>query len=112
MIQDYNKLASYFGNRIRLNKLSKRIEINGQPVSIDGAKIQLAVHHGVLVKSCKEDILDIITELAEQNQYSPVENYLLSLQAPADTSILDNLAEKYLGACHFCDKYKYLRKVK
>jgi len=97
LIQDYNKLASYFGNRIRLNKLSKRIEINGQPVSIDRAKIQLAVHHGVLVKSCKEDILDIITELAEQNQYSPVENYLLSLQAPADTSILDNLAEKYFG---------------
>jgi predicted P-loop ATPase len=97
LIQDYNNLARFFGNRIRLNKLSKRIEINGQPVSIDRAKIQLAVRHGILLKSCKEDVLDIITELAEQNQYSPIEQYLTSLPIPADTSILDNLAEKYFG---------------
>ena len=97
LIQDYNKIASFFRGRIRLNKLSKRIEIDNQPVSIDRAKIQLAVRHGILVKSCKEDVLDIITELAEQNQYSPIENYLSSLPITADTSILDNLAEKYFG---------------
>ncbi|MEG3843851.1 virulence-associated E family protein [Microcoleus sp. herbarium14] len=97
LIQDYNKIASFFRNRIRLNKLSKRIEIDNQPVSIDRAKIQLAVRHGILVKSCKEDVLDIITELAEQNQYSPIENYLSSLPTSADTSILDNLAERYFG---------------
>jgi putative DNA primase/helicase len=39
LIQDYNKISAFFGDRIRLNKLSKRIEINGQPVSIDRAKI-------------------------------------------------------------------------
>ncbi|MEG4802070.1 virulence-associated E family protein [Microcoleus sp. ARI1-B5] len=66
-------------------------------MSIDRAKIQLAIRYGILVKSCKEDVLDIITELAEQNQYSPIEEYLLSLQVPADTLILDNLAEKYFG---------------
>jgi predicted P-loop ATPase len=97
LIQDYNNISQFFRNRIRLNKLTKRIEIDNQPVSIDRAKIQLAVRHGILVKSCKEDVLDIITELAEQNQYSPIEEYLLSLQVPADTSILDNLAEKYFG---------------
>ncbi|MEG4302368.1 virulence-associated E family protein [Microcoleus sp. D3_18a_C4] len=97
LIQDYNKIASFFRNRIRLNKLTKRIEIDEKPVSIDRAKIQLAVRHGILVKSCKEDVLDIITELAEQNQYSPIENYLSSLPASVDTSILDNLAERYFG---------------
>jgi hypothetical protein len=97
LIQDYNNLARFFGNRIKLNKLSKRIEIDTIPVSIDRAKIQLAVRHGILTKSCKEDVLDIITELAEQNQYSPIENYLTSLPIPSDTSILDNLAEKYFG---------------
>ncbi|PSB52031.1 hypothetical protein C7B67_08455, partial [filamentous cyanobacterium Phorm 6] len=97
LIQDYNKIASFFRNRIRLNKLSKRIEIDNQPVSIDRAKIQLAVRHGILVKSCKEDVLDIITELAEQNQYSPIEHYLETLPIPTDTSILNNLAERYFG---------------
>lgn len=97
LIQDYNNLSRFFRNRIRLNKLSKRIEIDNEPVSIDRAKIQLAVRHGILTKSCKDDVLDIITELAEQNQYSPIENYLSSLPTPTDTSILDNLAEKYFG---------------
>jgi predicted P-loop ATPase len=97
LIQDYNKIKSFFRNRIRLNKLTKRIEIDEQPVSIDRAKIQLAVRHGILVKSCKEDVLDIITELAEQNQYSPIEHYLSALPIPSNTSILDNLAERYFG---------------
>jgi hypothetical protein len=50
LIQDYNKLSAFFGDRIRLNKLSKRIEINGKPVSIDRAKIQLATKYGILAR--------------------------------------------------------------
>lgn len=53
MIQDYKKLARHFGKRIRLNKLSKRIEIDRRPVSLDRAKIQLATKHSLLVKSSK-----------------------------------------------------------
>ena len=97
MIQDYNKLASHFGNRIRLNLLSKRIEVNGIVISLDRSKLQLAVRHGINLKSCREDIQDILVELAEQNQYSPIEEYLRNLPKPTDTSILDNLAEKYFG---------------
>ncbi|MEG4596022.1 virulence-associated E family protein [Microcoleus sp. F8_C2] len=97
MIQDYKKLARHFGKRIRLNKLSKRIEIDGKPVSLDRAKIQLVTRHSILVKSSKEDIQDILTEIAEENQYSPIEDYLNGLPTPEHTSILDNMAERYLG---------------
>ncbi|AGZ61805.1 MAG: virulence associated E protein [Phormidium phage MIS-PhV1A] len=97
MIQDYNKLIKHFGNRIRLNLLSKRIEVNGKVISLDRVKLQLAIRHGILLRSCREDIQDILVELAEQNQYSPIEEYLRGLPTPADTSILDNLAEKYFG---------------
>jgi Predicted P-loop ATPase and inactivated derivatives len=97
MIQDYNKLSKHFGNRIRLNLLSKRIEVNGKVISLDRVKLQLAIRHGILLRSCREDIQDILVELAEQNQYSPIEEYLRGLPTPADTSILDNLAEKYFG---------------
>jgi predicted P-loop ATPase len=98
LIQDYNKLSAFFGDRIRLNKLSKRIEINGKPVSIDRAKIQLAVKYGILARSGREDLQDILMELAHQNEYSPIEEYLLSLPQPENTAILDNLSERYFGA--------------
>jgi predicted P-loop ATPase len=97
LIQDYNKISAFFGDRIRLNKLSKRIEINGKPVSIDRAKIQLATKYGILARSGREDLQDILMELAHQNEYSPIEEYLLSLPQPENTAILDNLAERYFG---------------
>lgn len=59
LIQDYNKLSVFFGARIRLNKLTKRIEINGKPVSIERAKIQLATKYGILARSGREDLQDI-----------------------------------------------------
>ncbi|MEG3898156.1 MULTISPECIES: VapE domain-containing protein [unclassified Microcoleus] len=97
MMQDYRKLVRKFGKRLRLNKLSKRIEIDGKPVSLDRVRIQLAIKHGILVKSSREDTQDILTEIAVENQYSPIEEYLNSLPPAADTSILDSLAQKYFG---------------
>jgi len=97
LIQDYNKISAFFGNRLRLNKLSKRIEINGKPISIDRAKIQLATKYGILARSGREDLQDILMEIAEQNEYSPIEEYLLSLPVPENTAILNNLAERYFG---------------
>jgi len=97
LIQDYNKVINTFGKRIRLNKLSKRIEVDGKPVSLDRAKLQLAIRHGVLLKSGREDIQDIIAEVAEQNEYSPVAEYLRSLPFCMDTSILDRICESYFG---------------
>ncbi|MEG3907841.1 VapE family protein [Microcoleus sp. w2-18bC1] len=97
MIQDYRKIIRKFGKRLRLNKLSKRIEIDGTPVSLDRVRIQLAIKHGILVKSSREDVQDILTEIAVENQYSPIEEYLNSLPPAPDTSFLDSLAEKYFG---------------
>jgi len=86
-----------FGNRIRLNTLTKRIEIDNNPIALDRAKLQLAIKHNVVLKSGREDVQDMMAELAENNQYSPVAEYLLSLPKPADTSILDSIAPRYLG---------------
>lgn len=61
MIQDYNKLSSHFGDRIRLNLLSKKIEVNGVVISLDRTKLQLAVNHGIHLKSGREDIQDSVT---------------------------------------------------
>ena len=97
MIQDYRKLNRHFGKRIRLNTLSKRIEIDGKPVSLDRVRLQLAIRHGVLVRSSREDVQDILTEIAVENQYSPIQEYLNSLPVASDTSILDTLVQRYFG---------------
>ena len=97
LLRDYRKLSTVFSNRLRLNTLSKRIEIDNNPIAIDRAKLQLAIKHNVVLKSGREDVQDMMAELAENNQYSPVAEYLLSLPKPADTSILDSLAPRYLG---------------
>ena len=97
MIQDYKKLNRHFGKRIRLNTLSKRIEIDGKPVSLDRVRLQLAIRHGVLVRSSREDVQDILTEIAVENQYSPIQEYLNSLPVASDTSILDTLVQRYFG---------------
>ena len=97
LIQDYNKVINTFGDRIRLNKLSKRIEVDGKSISLGRAKLQLAIRHNVLLKSGREDIQDIIAEVAEQNEYSPVAEYLRSLPFCMDTSILDRICETYFG---------------
>jgi len=59
--------------------------------------LQLAIRHNVLLKSGREDIQDIIAEVAEQNEYSPVAEYLRSLPIVTDTSILDRICETYFG---------------
>ena len=97
MIQDYKKLNRHFGKRIRLNTLSKRIEIDGKPVSLDRVRLQLAIRHGVLTRSSREDVQDILTEIAVENQYSPIQEYLNSLPVASDTSILDSLVQRYFG---------------
>nr|WP_246276928.1 virulence-associated E family protein [Microcoleus asticus] len=97
MIQDYKKLNRHFGKRIRLNTLSKRIEIDGKPVSLDRVRLQLAIRHGVLTRSSREDVQDILTEIAVENQYSPIQEYLNSLPMASDTSILDTLVQRYFG---------------
>ena len=42
-------------------------------------------------------MVDLITEIDGENQYSPIEEYLNSLPEADNTSILDNLAQKYFG---------------
>ena len=71
--------------------------MDGKPVSIEGGKIQLSTKHSIRVKSSKQDIQDLLTEIAEDNQYSPIEDYLNSLPTTENTSILDNIAQRYFG---------------
>jgi hypothetical protein len=82
------------GKRLRLNEMSQRIELDGLPLNLEQAYLQIAEELDVDI--AKEKAADIITKIATANTYSPVRDYLNSLEnvAPID---LDTLAERYFG---------------
>lgn len=94
----YYLIKSRLGDRIRLNTLTKQIEIDGKQISIDRIRLELAVEYSIQAGS-ERDALSIITKLAEDNQYSPIVEYLESCyqRYGNDTSILEGFAERYFG---------------
>lgn len=82
------------GKRLRLNEMSQRIELDGLLLNLEQAYLQIAEELDVDI--AKEKAADIITKIATANTYSPVRDYLNSLENVAPTD-LDTLAERYFG---------------
>jgi predicted P-loop ATPase len=82
------------GKRLKLNEMSQRIELDDLLLNLEQAYLQIAEELDVDI--AKEKAADIITKIAIANTYSPVRDYLNSLEnvAPID---LDTLAERYFG---------------
>jgi len=95
-IQAVNKV---WGDRIRLNLLSQKLELDGEPIkSSEVVYLDLAEQHQIEMP--KGEALDIVLRLARQREYHPVREYLMSVDGShgSDTSILDDLATRYFGA--------------
>lgn len=99
LVREYHLVESELGDRLAFNTMTQQVELDGQSLELDRIKLDLAVEHGLHLKSSREDIMDIITKLADKHKYNPVERYLLkvSQEHGNDTSTLDNLAERFLG---------------
>lgn len=100
ILREYRLIEKHFGERLRFNKLSKEIELDGNPFAPCTAKIDLVVNHGLSLKGCREDIADSIVMIAKNNSYSPVLEYLnrVSERHGNDTSIiLNGIATRYFG---------------
>jgi predicted P-loop ATPase len=82
------------GKRLKLNEMSQRIELDGLLLNLEQAYLQIAEELDVDI--AKEKAADIITKIATTNTYSPVRDYLNSLENVAPTD-LDTLAERYFG---------------
>jgi len=99
LLKEYRLTEEVLGDRLRLNTLTKDVELDGIAIDIARAKLDLAVDHDVCLKSPKEDVQDIIRKLAESRQYSPVEEYLESCyqQYGSDPSIFNSFSDRYFG---------------
>jgi Virulence-associated protein E/Domain of unknown function (DUF3854) len=86
---------SEFGQRLRLNEMTLRVERDGEPIDLGGFFLDLAEDYDLDISELKAG--KIAWRLASRNSYSPVREYLDKLPL-ADPAILDGLAAKYLGA--------------
>jgi len=92
------EIEDRFAGRFRLNRLTAKVELDGKPIRVDEYYITLRRKFGL--KANKQFIIDLVMQLARENEYSPVAEYLesVSLKHKDDTvSLLDNMACRYFG---------------
>jgi predicted P-loop ATPase len=99
LVRDFRFVENKLGDRLRLNMLKNRIELDGKAFDITKAQLILALEHNLDLGGRREQIEDILTLLAERRPYSPVIDYLESVYAQHgnDTQILTGFADRYLG---------------
>lgn len=90
-------IKKFFGDRFRLNLLTKEVELDGEIFDIDTARIMFAEEINININ--KNDAIDAIAVIAQTNRYHPVFDYLEDCHARIGNSpsILDGLAQKCFG---------------
>jgi predicted P-loop ATPase len=97
LARQFQQVQQKLGHRLRLNTLTKEIELDGQALNPDRVALNLANDFNLQISKC--NALDIVTELAERNSYNPIVEYLTRVrQKHGDsTGILRNLSSRYFG---------------
>lgn len=92
----FDAVKGIVGNNLRLNLLTKEIELDGEPLNRDSLIIRLACDYRVNVPDNHAD--KICAAVARENAYHPVRDYLDTVaKQHSDATFLDDLAYRYLG---------------
>ncbi len=96
---DTKNLLEYVSNkyrdRLKLNELKQRVELDGEEYALDRAYLTLAKHDSINAPKAKA--ADVFREVAIENTYNPVKNYLEVVEKTASPISLDNLSSRYFG---------------
>jgi len=97
LAQNVKTIKQFYGDRFRLNLLTKEVELDGAIFDIDTSRIYFAEELNITIS--KNDAIDAIAMIAESNKYHPVYDYLEDChnRLGDDTSILDGLAARCFG---------------
>lgn len=90
------EIEARFSSRLRLNRLSGEVELDGLPIRVDEFYITLRRQLGL--KANKQLTIDLVMQLARENEYSPVVEYLERVYqqfGDSAVSLLKNLASRY-----------------
>lgn len=87
-----------WGHEVRYNQLKSQIELSSQTLDLNQIRLRIALEFDVDVPV--QDAVSIVENLAKENSYHPVLDYLdgLAQKYPQpDLSLLDSLAFRYFG---------------
>ncbi|MEA5504843.1 VapE domain-containing protein [Halotia wernerae UHCC 0503] len=96
--QKFNQIRAVWGERLRWNTLKKQVELDGVRLPLD--RIDLKIARQIHIDISKEQGKGIVLDLAQQNPYSPVVEYLERVSHKhqnVDVSILSSMALRYFG---------------
>jgi predicted P-loop ATPase len=93
----FDAVKGIVGNNLRLNLLTKEIELDGEPLDRDALIIRLACDYCVHVPDNHAD--KICAAVAREYAYHPVRDYLdaVAITHGTTTTILEGLAGRYFG---------------
>ena len=94
-----DKLIEYvrtqYRDRLKLNVLQQRIELDSNEMLVEMAYLHLAEHDGI--DCTKNKAADVFDSIAKENQYNPVRTYLDTVATKVAPIDLDNLSVRYFG---------------
>ena len=90
-----NYIRSKYRDRLKLNKLQQKIELDGKEILLEEAYLLLADLDGIDCTKTKAS--DIFAKVATENEYSPVITYLDTVAKSITPLSLENLATRYFG---------------
>lgn len=97
--RQFELIRDGWGDGLRFNQLKNDIELGGLPIELEQVRLRLALEFNEAVPL--NDAQSIVELLARKNSYSPVVEYLDSLEAQypdIDLTIIDDLAARYFGS--------------
>ncbi len=92
-----NAIRARYGKRLRLNTMTKQVEMDGIPLKADHLYLELL---DAGIDASKEFVMDAFYFLASKTEFHPVQDYLqmCKLKYGSDTlSLLDKAASRYFG---------------
>ena len=93
MLLEY--VRTKYRDRLKFNELKQRIELDGVQYAVDLSYLVLADHDDI--DTSKKKAADVFTQVAIENTYHPVKNYLEVVAKTANPISLDNLSSRYFG---------------
>jgi predicted P-loop ATPase len=84
-----------YRDRLRLNLLQQKIELDGEQMLTESAYLKLAEQERIDCSKTKAG--DIFAHVAEENAYNPVVNYLNTVAQQIKPIEIDNLSVRYFG---------------
>jgi len=91
----FSKLEKMWAKRLRLNTMSKEVELDGKKLTPDYLYLDL-LKYGI--SSSKDFVIDCVAKMSLANEYNPLITYLNKCHSDnTDTSIINTIATDYLG---------------